>query len=132
MTNKRCPACEETKPITEFGKDKRAKNGIAVYCRPCNRVKSQKQRDRNPNLNRSNHLRYRYNLTIQEYDEMKAAQDGKCACCKKEDSRLVIDHDHTTGKIRGLLCDACNLSLGLLGDDLSVISSLHTYLENNV
>jgi len=55
-----------------------------------------------------------YNLTVEEYNEMVKRQCGVCLICGKPDKRrnLGVDHDHKTGKIRGLLCSGCNGSLG--------------------
>jgi len=131
MENKLCPKCKQAKPVSDFGKDRRAKSGIAVYCRPCNRTKSQAQRERDPNHNRRAHLRRRYNLSIDELGEMMLEQDNKCAICGTEEGRLVIDHNHRTGEVRGLLCDACNCSLGLLKEDPTIIKSLLSYIKNN-
>jgi len=54
-----------------------------------------------------------YGISPERYQEMLEAQGNRCAICVKENNRaMVIDHDHTTGAVRGLLCDGCNLSLG--------------------
>ena len=131
MENKLCPKCKQAKPLSDFGRDKRAKSGKAVYCRPCNRVKSQKQRDRDPNLNKRNHLRYRYGLTLEEVADMMLDQGNACAVCGTENGRLVIDHNHDTGKIRGLLCDSCNCAIGFVKEDPKIIKSLLKYLKKN-
>jgi len=56
-----------------------------------------------------------YGITLEIYNQMLKAQGGVCAICHKEDSKgnhLSVDHDHSTGKVRGLLCGRCNLALG--------------------
>lgn len=61
-------------------------------------------------------LRTRYGITPEEYDELLARQDGRCAMCREEcatGKRLAVDHDHATGAVRGLLCHACNRALGV-------------------
>lgn len=62
------------------------------------------------------HLKVNYNLTEEQYNEILISQNNQCFICGKFDSemkkRLAVDHDHETGKIRGLLCDNCNGSLG--------------------
>ena len=57
------------------------------------------------------HIKNRYGLTIEQYDGLKVAQGGGCAMCGKV-GRLFIDHDHKTGRVRGLLCPGCNGALG--------------------
>ena len=66
-------------------------------------------------------LRSTHGITREEYDAMHSAQNGVCALCSRpgrmrKHRDLVVDHDHETGRVRGLLCDACNLALGVLGD----------------
>lgn len=56
-------------------------------------------------------LKWKYGITIERYDQMFLQQHGLCKICKKQKRRLVVDHDHETGKVRGLLCDPCNLAL---------------------
>lgn len=131
MENKICPKCKCNKPLSEFGKDKRAKKGKAVYCFECNRAKSQAQRNKDPLLNKRNHLKRRYGLSLEQVAEMMLNQGNACAICGDEESRLVIDHNHTTGKIRGLLCDSCNCTLGLTKEDPKIIKSLLKYLKKN-
>lgn len=73
-----------------------------------------------------------YGLRLGEYDEMLAAQDGVCAICRglnKSGKRLAVDHDHNTGKVRGLLCTNCNTAIGKLGHDLGLLNAAINYLE---
>ena len=71
----------------------------------------------------------RYGLTKQQYEAMIAAQQGLCAICKVRPF-AVVDHDHETKEVRGLLCDTCNRGLGLLGDSIERIRAALEYLEN--
>lgn len=57
-------------------------------------------------------------LSAEEYDTLLQRQKGVCAICgRKPEERLVVDHDHSSGKVRGLLCSPCNLGLGIFEDD---------------
>jgi IMP dehydrogenase len=74
----------------------------------------------------------RYNLTIEEWDILLKKQNGVCAICKepeKSRSRLLVDHDHYTQEVRGLLCNRCNWVLGFLGDSLKNIKRFEDYLK---
>ncbi|MGZ6281695.1 MAG: endonuclease VII domain-containing protein [Ktedonobacterales bacterium] len=72
-----------------------------------------------------------YGLTLEDYDRMFIEQSGLCAICGNpgEDNMLVIDHDHKTGKVRALLCRACNLGLGHFRDDPHVLHVAAFYLR---
>lgn len=74
-------------------------------------------------------------ITHKEYIELFNKQDGKCALCfaKAEDltKSLAVDHSHTTGTIRGLLCGSCNQALGLFKDNIEVMKRAITYLDDN-
>ena len=90
-----------------------------------------KNLDRHNAARRRSVLRSKSGLTPEGYDALATAQNGACAICGcRSDTRaLHVDHDHRTGKIRGLLCNNCNRCLGLLKDDVAVLRSAITYLE---
>ena len=78
-------------------------------------------RKNNPNANRNKHYKKRYGITVEDYEAMSARQNHLCAICglretkKRRDgttSRLAVDHNHTTGAVRELLCVGCNHMLG--------------------
>ena len=72
-----------------------------------------------------------YGLTPEQYDALLQQQDGVCAICRetcRTGQRLSVDHDHATGRIRGLLCRNCNLGIGHLGDSADRIASALAYL----
>lgn len=69
-----------------------------------------------------------YGLTPEQYDAMLAAQGGLCAICRR-DRVLVVDHDHATGAVRGLLCTPCNTGLGLFLDAPAALLQAAAYLE---
>lgn len=86
---------------------------------------------------RANDLRYKYNLTLEQYAEMHKVQGGACAICGYPESRLrlgkllplVVDHDHKTGRIRGLLCCDCNTSIGKMKDNPEILRAAASYIE---
>lgn len=78
--------------------------------------------------NRSVWLKHKYNITTEEYDKMLAEQDYRCAICKGSLEMDRIDHCHKTGKVRGILCNDCNLGLGLFRDNKDYLKSAIEYL----
>jgi hypothetical protein len=80
----------------------------------------------------NSHLRKDYGITIEQYDAMLAAQGGVCAICKKPRAnghRLHVDHNHTTGEVRGLLCVTCNSAIGTLKEDPTLFAAALAYLR---
>lgn len=78
-------------------------------------------------------LRTRYGMTVEQFDEMLAAQDARCKICRSEDpkghGRWHVDHCHTTGKVRGILCSDCNTALGLVCDSPTTLVRAAHYLR---
>ena len=85
-------------------------------------------------------LKKKYGLTLAEYDELLTSQGGKCAVCGADNSGcsnkdgtyqpMYVDHDHKTGKVRGLLCSRCNTALGYVHDDPGILIKLAAYLNH--
>lgn len=70
----------------------------------------------------------RYDLTVDELNELLAI--GECEVCGRSDVRFCVDHDHETGKVRGLLCDYCNKALGMAQDSPEILRKLARYLDD--
>ena len=86
----------------------------------------------NKDKKREAHYKRLYQITLEEYDIMFAAQNGLCAICKKESTRkLSVDHNHNTGRVRGLLCGECNVGLGNFKEDVDVMVLAINYLRSN-
>lgn len=79
---------------------------------------------------RERDLARRYGMTIEDYCTLLLKQGGACGCCGQTEKRLVVDHDHHTNQVRGLLCDHCNRSIGALGDDIPGVESALDYLKD--
>lgn len=74
-------------------------------------------------------LRKLYGISLTQYTELFNKQDGHCAICKEiSDKTLSVDHDHRTGKVRGLLCHDCNRALGQFKDSILILESATEYL----
>jgi len=76
-------------------------------------------------------LKRRYGMTVEEYIEVNNEQMSACKICRKNFPRLHVDHDHETGKVRGLLCQNCNTALGKFKDDPQLLLNAINYLESS-
>jgi hypothetical protein len=80
-------------------------------------------------------LKSLYGLTVEQYEKMITDQKGICLICERHVTecrqRLNVDHDHITGKVRGLLCGPCNAALGIFQDDIEILKRAVAYLEYN-
>jgi hypothetical protein len=82
-------------------------------------------------------LQRNYGISLFEFEQMLEAQDNKCALCKEPEQTirrgkvqlLSVDHDHITGKVRGLLCMQCNTTLGKVNDDIEFLTRMIAYLN---
>lgn len=70
----------------------------------------------------------RYDLTLDQIDAMPKRQEGRCVVCGGLPEKLVVDHDHDTGRVRALLCGTCNVRIGMLKDDPSILSAAAQYV----
>lgn len=149
---KQCNTCREWQPRGNFNKDSGSPDGKHYTCRPC-RIKYRRQQEvkdrvsaynkryalENPELmrekDRRNSLKRFWNMTVEQFDALKQKQGGTCAFCPKTESspvkNLCIDHDHATGKIRGLLCDNHNRAMGLFKDSIEDMEKAIQYLKSH-
>jgi hypothetical protein len=115
---KPCTNCKETKPLEDFHRSAKASDGRASWCKQCANAIHRTYRKRNyrPEDKRRWQLKTRYGLTPDDVDGMLKRQEGLCAVCSKILGKFHIDHCHTTGVVRGLLCHRCNVLIGALDD----------------
>lgn len=122
-----CRVCKEYKEQGDFPKNASYSSGYATLCKSCNSFSTKKFREKNPF-----YLQARtYRITQEQVEQMYKESVGCEICGKQDQRRLVIDHDHGTGKIRGLLCDLCNKGIGLLRDDKAVVQKAYNYLDKH-
>lgn len=154
---KTCSKCKLEQELNGFHKDKSRSDGLHSICKIChsNRVKTkrrtdpewrkkQKETSRQYKINnpdkykrsiRNWTLKNKYSITIEEYEDLLEKQNGGCAICERNDSgvswskNLHVDHCHTSGKIRGLLCQPCNVSLGQMSEDIDLLYRAIEYLR---
>ena len=125
----------------EYMKDWRKKNIDRQKLRDKEYYEKNKDRmkaahEANPQVIKGTRLRTRYGITLDNYNEMFIKQDGKCAICGNHQSEtktaLVVDHCHSTGKVRGLLCGNCNRGIGCLKDDIENLRCAILYLNEKL
>ena len=137
---KQCSKCKTNFPITFFRKRKASKDGLNIYCKHCHSAMVRKWKINNPEKVKETREKYKttgqqkhrashYGITPEEYDAMLLGQGGCCLICGISNRKLVIDHCHNTGLIRGILCLNCNAGIGMLNDDLKLLHQAIWYLE---
>lgn len=101
--------------------------------------RSKINRQKNPNYNKFQNLKRKFNITKDEFNSLKEKQNNLCAVCKKQETailnkkykELAVDHCHKTKKIRGLLCSNCNTGLGKFKDNIELLITAINYLKEN-
>lgn len=141
---KQCSECSEHKLYIHFPTVKNRKTGRLKYCNACESLVLAKRGEKyqayrkqstseygidNAETIRNRKIKKIYGITQEEYRAICDAQEYKCAICQETPSVLVIDHDHSTGKVRGLLCRQCNSGIGMLKDDIVIVENAFRYLE---
>lgn len=153
-SEKLCKCCETLKPASEWYRNARTKDGLSSQCKKCNYAHERRrskdpearaeklQRTKNWQANnkvklarsrRWSNIKAKFGLSKEQYLTLLAKQDGRCAICST-DSPLgwgvfVVDHCHSSGKVRGLLCSNCNTGLGLFKDSVEALTKAITYLS---
>lgn len=127
-----CFTCKRSLSFDGFHKNRAKKFGIEYKCKECLNAYRTASYKSDPAKRRAENLLYKFGLTVAGYDAMRERQGGVCAICLRpcgSGKRLAVDHDHTTGKIRGLLCLNCNQALGKLDDSLALLDAAAAYLR---
>jgi hypothetical protein len=131
---KECRTCSQTKPISDFAKNPTGIHGVRGTCKEC--------RPKDTRLTvRGRNVRWRYGIELDEFVGMYEDQGGKCAICRidvdlyaPEDRKANVahvDHCHTTGKIRALLCHQCNVGIGAFKEDAKVLQNAIQYIKDH-
>lgn len=141
-TRKMCTVCKVAKPFEDFYDGYKAKKQRDMTnkkyphsrCKECDHARVRiYHKDNKAKVTKRqliSHRRRLYGLNEEEYNNMILSQNNLCAICNKpSDKTLHIDHDHVTGRVRGLLCSNCNLGIGLLEEDLVVLNRAIEYLS---
>ena len=139
MVLKKCADCREEKPLEQFDVCRRNKDGRYSYCKPCKSEHGKRSHAKRMAAgkaqadNRKRRLAM-YGLTADGYDRLLAAQGGSCAVCGSTaagpgGASMPVDHDHTTGLVRGILCFACNTAIGKFRDSPLLMRQAADYVE---
>lgn len=129
---KPCPQCNTT--------DHPKSTNKGHLCRPCASNRAKQWYKNNTERYFFNQIKAKYGLSKKEYESLAEAQNNKCAICFEEESalnvwdrektrKLAVDHDHSTGIVRGLLCYRCNTTLGKVNDNIEILENMIKYLE---
>jgi hypothetical protein len=127
---KRCIVCNMEKPLAQYTLSRRMPDGHASQCRECRRLSAELTKD----ARRDAYLQRTYGITQATYDVMLREQGDCCKICGsvepgRRSCHFHVDHDHVTGRIRGLLCDQCNTGIGKFRDSAMLLRCAATYCE---
>lgn len=138
-TTRKCNKCGITKDLSFFGPYTiRGKTHRRRRCSACRREEMNEHyrthpeaRKRRRETTQSKYLEKQYGLTLEQKKQMVKDRDHRCDICDKrlEGLKLNVDHCHTTGAVRGLLCNPCNLALGSFRDNVTSLSKAIDYLQ---
>lgn len=129
-----CTECGIEKELKEFHKDAGKKCGYKSKCKVCSRKTQKEWENNNKDKRRKYRLKGEYGITPEYFEYLLNKQIGKCAICGTSQCstgrRFAVDHCHKTGKVRGLLCQACNTGLGKFDDNLNNLEAAIKYLKS--
>lgn len=133
---KLCSVCKQTKDLGAFYSRLDRFQQFQSECKECCRIRRAKwwKSESGKLSSRNSKLKARFGITLQQYNQLLENQNFKCLICTATESvlghSLAVDHCHTTGKIRGLLCKSCNIGIGNLKDNIQNLQNAIKYLKN--
>lgn len=139
---KTCSKCGLDKNRSQFSKRAGYGDGFNAWCKSCHAgymaeySKEHPHAKQTPEQVRKANYRKIHGISVERYDEMLVAQGGKCAICQStipgnNVRNFAIDHCHTTGNKRGLLCRPCNTALGLFRDSPDTMERAAEYVRRH-
>lgn len=134
LNMKLCKSCGETKPLTEFYKNNAAVDKLTRSCKICSRRQERETHKKNPSKKweyKHRHLKTisGEKVTLKFLTSLIESQNNKCGICQVDMKTPCIDHNHTTGNVRMLLCNHCNIMLGMSRENVEILSRAISYLE---
>jgi hypothetical protein len=132
---KTCTKCGIEKLESEFcaAYSSCGKDFLQSHCMECKRIAQREYRatPEGKRAAKSSTLKYLYGITIEDYERMYTEQHGLCDCCGEWFPVLCVEHNHTTGVIRGLTCRACNFTIETVENDGSRVLSAALYVKRH-
>lgn len=140
-TDRECSKCKRRLPLSSFARDTMTIDGLRRRCYDCVLSRRRERVAADPSLKEAgatyqrNHNLRKYGIDIDIFDAILDSQDGKCRACRTSlvdlagHNDIHTDHNHTTGMVRGVLCRACNVILGLAEDKPDQLQALVAYLN---
>lgn len=130
-----CKQCRAEKSLADFPKNSHSLFGRLHLCSPCYAEYQHEQKKKTRAAQRAKYRFRAYGVTLAEIEAAFARQDGCCAICKSAlDLNMRdahVDHDHATGRFRGILCRSCNWGLGNFRDNHEALSAAISYLKEH-
>jgi hypothetical protein len=139
---KDCSVCGNRKPFDCFYNYKNKSDGKSYRCKDCDDLARKKWKEDNlvsSKLSmRKNNLKSKYGISLDAYNYLLRHQGYRCAICETTENNVIgershwnfaVDHNHDTGKVRGLLCNQCNRAIGMLKDDATLLRKAADYLD---
>jgi hypothetical protein len=138
---KQCRSCKEYKENSQFYRYARNNGGLRHDCKKCTNAYNFEKTKLPTNIprkkvyERRSRLKHKYGISLLDYEKMLKKQNYMCPICnthqKDIPKNLAIDHDHKTGKVRGLLCGKCNRAIGLFYDSSENCTRAAKYLDDS-
>jgi hypothetical protein len=139
---KDCCVCGCRKSFDSFYNYKNKSDGKSYRCKDCDDLSRKKWKENNSDSSklsvRKNNLKSRYGIDLDIYYSLLKKQNNKCGICEATENNVLgdrakwsfaVDHNHDTGKVRGLLCNQCNRAIGMLKDDAALLRKAADYLD---
>lgn len=145
---RQCPKCDRALPLHKFHVDTKRFDGLQLWCMECNNTNRRRRYHEDESrraavrlASRKSQLKCIYGMSLDDYDILLGQQGGVCAICENPETQrsnkngaidsLRVDHDHDTGKVRGLLCSKCNFGIGQFQDNIDLLKRAIVYLRKN-
>ena len=128
--SRRCTLCKKILPLESFHKTRKTSTGRVPRCKSCAVI----------SRNDDNIFQHKYGISLQQYNNMFEEQGQVCALCGNPEStvhhtgkirRLAVDHDHSSGRVRALLCVPCNLKVGSVEVNKELYLKIFNYLDQH-